>query len=130
MQLTPRSWLFIEAKARSLSRLCDLAASATELSVRGRDQKLTLENVIDFMSFHESDPHVKEVMGDLAELLLMFEDIQEIEVESKKPASGKLVFGGGSSEGTRMELRMTKEQFDNIVSKVASLRADIVGTES
>lgn len=93
------------------------------------DQKLTLENVIDFMSYHKEDPQVSEVISDLAELLLLFDEVEEVEVEAAaESSSGRMILGGAG--GTRMEQRMTEEQFNKIVSKVAELRTNIVGTAS
>lgn len=96
--------------------------------VRLTEQNLALENIIDFMSHHKDDAAVSDVSNQLAELLLLFEGIEEVEVKAEKKKGGRMVLGG--SNETRMEKRMTQDQFNTITAKVTEVRNSIVGAKS
>ncbi|MCW8897334.1 MAG: hypothetical protein OQJ96_07945 [Flavobacteriales bacterium] len=89
------------------------------------DQKLTLDNLLMYLDRYNDKADVKEMITMLKELEVVFEPVAEKDANSsgitlKKKGEGKMVLGGGSS------LKITKEQFEAIKSKVTELRTKIV----
>jgi len=89
-------------------------------------EKFTLENIIDFMKKYESDANVKEVIAQLNDLKVAFEqDVTTTDkgkVEMKKGEKDqKVVLGGGE------ELSMTDVQYKAIAEKVAAIRNSFTG---
>ncbi|MDG1476871.1 MAG: hypothetical protein P8Q14_06970 [Vicingaceae bacterium] len=93
------------------------------------DQKLTLDNLLDYLAKYESDASVAEVMAWLKDLESVFATLSDTEDESgsglslKKKDSGKMVLGGGSS------ISISEEQFNAIKEKVNEIRNNIVKTK-
>lgn len=92
------------------------------------DQKLTLDNLIDYLAKYEDNADVKEVLNVFMELESTFAQLGEEKAASgislKKKDSGKMVLGGGSS------IKISKEQFEAIKAKVSEIRNNIVKTEA
>lgn len=89
------------------------------------DQKLTLDNLLMYLDKYNESTDVKEMTAMLKELEVVFEPVAEKDPNSsgitlKKKGEGKMVLGGGSS------LKISKEQFEAIKSKVTELRTKIV----
>ncbi len=89
------------------------------------DQKLTLDNLLMYLDKYNESTDVKEMTAMLKELEVVFETVAEKDPNSsgitlKKKGEGKMVLGGGSS------LKISKEQFEAIKSKVTELRTKIV----
>jgi hypothetical protein len=89
------------------------------------DQKLTLDNLLMYLDKYNGNTDVKEMTAVLKELEVVFEPVAEKDTNSsgitlKKKGEGKMVLGGGSS------LKISKEQFEAIKSKVTELRTKIV----
>lgn len=82
------------------------------------DQKYTLENLVEFLKKHESDPNVAAVKTDFEGLLAEFNKISEKDVtaSANKEASKTAMLGGGK------QLFITKDVYDVIVSKISTLR--------
>jgi hypothetical protein len=93
------------------------------------DQKLTLDNLLDYLAKYESDAKIAEVLVWFRDLESVFATLSDKEDESgssltlKKKDNGKRVLGGGSS------ITMTEEQFNAIKDKVNEIRNNIVKTE-
>jgi len=93
------------------------------------DQKLTLDNLLDYLAKNESDANVAEVLVWFKDLETVFATLSDEEDESgsdltlQKKDDGKMVLGGGSS------ITMSEEQFNAIKDKVSEIRNNIVKTE-
>jgi len=83
------------------------------------DQKLVLENLIDFISVYAEDGSVSEVIDDMLDLSLVFEENMEFE-ETESAVSnhedGTLMLSGGGS------FKMTETAFEAIKAKANELR--------
>ncbi len=92
------------------------------------DQKLTLDNLIDYLDKYKSNEDVSEVLGWFAELEAVYAALPEEEAETgisfKKKDNGKMVLGGGSS------VTISEAQFNAIRDKVNEIRNSIVKTEA
>lgn len=94
------------------------------------DQKLALDNLLDYLKKYESNADVSEVLVWFNELETVFSILSEVEDEKgsglsfKKKKGGKMVLGGGSS------LSMSEEQFNAIKEKVNEIRNNIVKAEA
>ncbi len=82
------------------------------------DQKYTLENLIEFLKKHESDPNVASVKTDFEGLLAEYNKLTEKDATSGKndKESKATLIGGGR------QLVMTEDVYKAIVAKVKSLR--------
>ncbi len=92
------------------------------------DQKLTLDNLLDYLKQHEDNAEVKEVLAWFTELEATFSTLPEEEgsgsgITLKKKDNGKMVLGGGSS------VSINEAQFNAIKEKVNEIRNKIVSTE-
>lgn len=86
------------------------------------DQKLVLENLLDFILEYSDDQMVSEVMDDLISLSEVFETSMEFEesgtsIDNKE---GKLILSGGGS------YKMTKNSLEKITAKAKELREKII----
>ncbi|MBK9591356.1 MAG: hypothetical protein IPO32_07575 [Crocinitomicaceae bacterium] len=86
------------------------------------DQKLVLENLLDFILQYSDDQLVSEVMDDLITLSDVFETSMEFEESgtSIDKTENKLVLSGGGS------YKMTKNSLEKITAKAEELRANII----
>ncbi|MFN3917759.1 MAG: Vmc-like lipoprotein signal peptide domain-containing protein [Flavobacteriales bacterium] len=82
------------------------------------DQKLTLENIFEFMSTYSDDPDVTSTMEDLADIDILFSELDVVELESAETTveNGKHVLSGGS------KFVMSKEKYDQLRKLVSELR--------
>lgn len=90
------------------------------------DQKLSLENLIDFMAIPEnSNDDVVAVSNQLKELKTMMDQIQTSANTSggMQMKNGKRVLGGGSKTA------ITKDQFEKIKAKIAEIRNSFVNAQ-
>lgn len=87
------------------------------------EQKLTLENLLEFLTKYESDEAVKSTIADLGELKTIFEGLEEVEVESATEGNGGRVALGG----TPKKLTMTEDQYNELTGKIVALRNGITG---
>lgn len=88
------------------------------------DQKYTLDNLIEFLKKHESDPNVAEVLAQYKELQAEFNKIQEkdaVAITSKD--KNVKILGGGK------DLKLTAEQYAAIVGKIKSIRNSFTQTK-
>jgi hypothetical protein len=83
------------------------------------DQKYTLENLIEFLKKHETDPNVASIKADFEGLLAEYNKMTEKDAaaEAKKDKNSKATLIGGGKQ-----LVMTKEIYDAIVAKIQTLR--------
>jgi len=94
------------------------------------DQKLTLDNLLDYLASYKSDANVAEALVWFNQLEAVFANLSEQKDESgaeltlKKKKNGKMVLGGGSS------ITMSKDQFNAIKDKVNEIRNKIVKTKT
>lgn len=86
------------------------------------DQKLVLENLLDFILQYSDDQMVSEVMDDLMSLSDVFETSMEFEESgtSVDNSNTKLVISGGGS------YKMTKTALEKITAKAKELRDNII----
>jgi hypothetical protein len=86
------------------------------------DQKLVLENLLDFILQYSDDQMVSEVMDDLITLSDVFETSMEFEESGTTidKTENKLVLSGGGS------YKMTKNSLEKITAKAEELRANII----
>lgn len=86
------------------------------------DQKLVLENLLDFILQYSDDQMVSEVMDDLITLSDVFETSMEFEESgtSIDKTENRLVLSGGGS------YKMTKNSLEKITAKAEELRANII----
>jgi hypothetical protein len=82
------------------------------------DQKLTLENIFEFMSTYSDDPDVMSTMEDLADIDILFSELDVVELESAETTveNGKHMLSGGS------KFVMNKEKYDQLRKLVSELR--------
>ncbi|MEX1001919.1 MAG: hypothetical protein WDZ35_07380 [Crocinitomicaceae bacterium] len=86
------------------------------------DQKLVLENLLEFVSKYQDDQAVQEMINDLISLKEVFEismEFKESETNVEK-SNGKLVLSGGGS------YKMTEQALKDITAKVTELRENII----
>jgi len=81
------------------------------------DQKYTLENLIEFLKKHESDPNVAAVKADFESLLIEFNKITEKDVEASAKDGGKTTMLGGGKQ-----LVITEPVYKSIVEKIKAVR--------
>ena len=89
------------------------------------DQKLALDNLLDYLSDYKEDNDVAEVLGWFNELELVFANSSETKTNEpsitfKKKDDGKMILGGGSS------ISISEKQFNEIKEKVNEIRTKIV----
>ena len=85
------------------------------------DQKLVLENILDFCMTYMEDPSVSETMDDLFSLSEVFEKNMEfIEGESNIKSDGDIVTVSGGGH-----FKMTEKAFNAIKDKVTEIRTKI-----
>jgi hypothetical protein len=82
------------------------------------DQKLSLDNLVEFMGKHADNEDVKSVMAQMTELQTTMNEVvaSDNQAGSTKMKNGKRVIGGGSKS------TITKEQFEKIKAKIAEIR--------
>lgn len=97
---------------------------------RVADQRLTLDNLLDYFAKYEDKEETKEMMSWLRELEVVFAVKTEegasngSGISFKKKDDGKMVLGGSSEKKS-----ISKEQFEAIKNKVNEIRNKIVSTE-
>lgn len=87
------------------------------------DQKLVLENLLDFILEYADDPMVSEIMDDLISLSDVFESSMEFEESGTSidnNEEGTLILSGGGS------FKMTEQAFKDISAKAEELRNGII----
>lgn len=82
------------------------------------DQKYTLENLVEFLKKHGSDPNVASVKADFDGLLAEFNKISEKDVSggTGKEGGKTAMLGGGK------QLFITKDVYEAIVAKIKTVR--------
>ena len=93
------------------------------------DQKLTLDNLLDYLDKYKDNADVNEILGWFTELEAVFSALPEEEgsgsgISFKKKDNGKMVLGGGSS------ISISEGQFNAIKDKVNEIRNNIVKIEA
>lgn len=81
------------------------------------DQKYTLENLIEFLKKHESDPSVAQVKADFEALLAEFNKMGEQEAKPAKSNDSKTTTLGGGKQ-----LVITEEVYNAITGKIKAIR--------
>ena len=101
--------------------LVDDYSDDNEIVEKIGDQKLVLENILDFCMTYMDEPSVKETMDDLFALSETFENNMDfIEAESSIKTDGDVVTlsGGG-------HFKMNKKAFDAVKEKITEIRTKI-----
>lgn len=87
------------------------------------DQKLTLESIMEFMTTYADDPDVSSTMEDLADIEILFSEleVEELEkAETKKEGEVHMLSGGS-------KFIMDKAKYDQLKKMVIELRNKYVG---
>jgi len=84
---------------------------------RMADQKYTLENLIEFLKKHETDPSVAAVRVDFEGLLAEFNKIQEKDAEAPKTKDSEILTMGGGKQ-----LVISEANYTAIVNKIKEVR--------
>ena len=99
----------------------------SEICQQIADQKLTLENLLIFISNIENDKFI-DIVNDLTKIEEIFnqnlddfiDESENLELSNKTDKNGLIVFGGGNS------LTLSNDQFDQLKSIVMDLRTSII----
>ena len=99
----------------------------SEICQQIADQKLTLENLLIFISSIENDKFI-DIINDLIKIEEIFnqnldnsiDETENLELSNKTNENGLIVFGGGNS------LTISNNQFDQLKSIVMDLRTSII----
>ena len=89
------------------------------------DQKLSLDNLIEFMDKHADNEDVKSVRTQMKDLQTIMNEVSSsanTSVSGPKK-NGKIVIGGGSKSN------ITKAQFEKIASKIAEIRNSFISAQ-
>jgi hypothetical protein len=93
------------------------------LAERIADQKPALDNLVEYMSNHESNADVKVALDQLRNLKTMFDEIKTTKIDgTSSTKNGRRVLGGG-------KMVITKEQFEAIKTKVAEIRTMFISAQ-
>ena len=104
-------------------QLVDKYADGDPIIEKIGDQKLVLENLLDFILEYADDPMVSETMDDLIALSDVFENSMEFEESGTNidnNSEGTLILSGGGS------FKMTEKAFKDISAKVEEMRNKII----
>lgn len=95
------------------------------LAERIADQKPALDNLVEYMSNHESNADVKVALDQLRNLKTMFDEIKTTKIDggASSAKKGRRVLGGGN------KMVITKEQFEAIKTKVAEIRTTFISAQ-
>jgi len=92
------------------------------------DQKLTLENLLDYLEAYNSNADVASLIASLTDLSTAFDALGEEEsgtgISLKKKEDGKMVLGGGNT------ISITEAQFNALKEKINKIRNSIINTEA
>jgi hypothetical protein len=86
------------------------------------DQKLTFDNLIQYLMKHESDPNVKQTINDFKGVQEAFSQLEEVQVSTndlKNKKDNVFVVGGGK------RINISEPQFTNLKQKIAETRNKI-----
>lgn len=88
------------------------------------DQKLSLDNLVEFMEKHADSEDVKSVLAQMKELQSAMNEVgTAAKTEAPKSNSKKRVIGGGNKS------TITKEQFEKIKAKITEIRTSFVNAQ-
>lgn len=109
----------------SLYIICNLAGDFKEndpVIEKIGDQKLVLENLMDFVSTYADDQNVQDMINDLVSLQEVFEQTMDFEESGTNVdnENGKLTFSGGGN------FKMNENALKDITAKVTELRDNII----
>ncbi|TND05865.1 MAG: hypothetical protein FD123_3556 [Bacteroidetes bacterium] len=93
--------------------------------IRIAEQKYSLDNLIEYMTVHESNDDVSAVLKQMTELKALFDQIQDPAANNggMNSKSGKRVLGG------KPKLTVTKELFEQIRTKITEIRNSHIGLQ-
>lgn len=90
------------------------------------DQKLSLDNLVEFMEKHADNEDVKSVLAQMKDLQASMNAVgttAKTDADAPKTKSKKLVIGGGNKSS------ITKEQFEKIKAKITEIRTSFVNAQ-
>jgi len=101
------------------------AGKQEALVERVAEQKVTLEHLIEMMAAHEADPEVAALLKDLTVIRDVYDQVNVKRVANQgTSASGRMVLG----DDVQMEL--TDEKFQALITAVDELRARMIAPEN
>ncbi|MGL4599655.1 MAG: hypothetical protein ACRCYO_19170 [Bacteroidia bacterium] len=94
-------------------------------AIRVAEQKLSLDNLVEYMTKYESNADVASVLTQMKELQTLFAAVKTNEsgAGSMTMKGGKRILGGGS------KTVITKDQFEKIKTKIAEIRASFIAAQ-
>lgn len=107
-----------------ITNLVDKYSDNNKTIQRIADQRLTFNNLLQYLKKHESDPYVKEALEKLSSIKLVYDSLQEVEIQNKSnPKVGRdvIVLGG------KKKIIIKKDQFEKLKTAIADYRKTITG---
>ncbi len=86
------------------------------------DQKLTYENLVNYLEKYKDDPAVLSTLETIKPITIAFSKLEMVEVEQRapKPENENVIVVGGSKK-----IKMTQSQFENLKTALAKVRNTI-----
>lgn len=108
-----------------LTSIADTYSDNNPVIERVAEQKLTLDNLLEYLKKYEADAGVSATINDLNSLEEIYANLGEksMGATTVKNKNGKRVLGGGT------KITITQEQYAALVEKINSLRNTITGTK-
>ncbi len=91
-----------------------------EVIYRLADEKLVLENIVDYLTLHDDEDRVKEVISEMEAMTSIFMELSEEKISEEKTIKDHKVILGGS------RVMMTEEQFNTLKEAATSFRNSFV----
>jgi hypothetical protein len=87
------------------------------------DQKLTFENLLEYLKKHQEDINIKSTIEDLEPLKNAFAALEEVKInQASSSGSGNVIVVGGSKK-----INITESQFQTLKEEIAKIRNKITG---
>ncbi len=99
-----------------LTNLIGEYEEGSEVISRLADEKIVMENVIDYLKMYEDEERVQTVLNDLKPVSSVFLNLQEVEKAVERKADGDKVVLGGT------KVIMTKQEFEALKAAATAYR--------
>lgn len=106
-----------------LTNLIGTYEEGSEIIARLADEKIVLENVIDYLRMYEDEERIQTVLNDIAPISEVFLNLTEVEkVVNRKADGDKVVLGGTTVIMSKQEFEALKEAATNYRNSFANAR--------
>lgn len=106
-----------------LTNLIGTYEEGSEVIARLADEKIVLENVIDYLKMYEDEERIQTVLNDIAPISEIFLNLTEVEkVVNRKADGDKVVLGGTTVIMSKQEFEALKEAATNYRNSFANAR--------